>query len=341
MTDLAGTPVDGASQGSSPGTVPCSPGREPTGLDRVRGLARRWRARWGWGCRRRPTAARRPSTARAAASRSSALSGAEGVLDGIEVGARSLPRTRSGLEPDLSRGLVDGPPAARGRGRAGGRVRPAGVSGRGGGPARSRGLFRASGRGGKGAAESRRRRSCAHARPARLAPRRGPSAGLRPPTSRRMIVLQHRAPTRWLSRALRGSCVEQDAPAEQVEVSAAEHLAFDHLEAGDLTLGLGVAPRSGEGSTCRGAAARLGVNEMTVRRWRRMILGARRGIGSPEPGGIVEADGTLRAARARASGCAMPRTPCPARPRPGHDGRATGGSAWPGSAGSPGGRSRS
>lgn len=47
---------------------------------------------------------------------------------------------------------------------------------------------------------------------------------------------------------------------------------------------------SGQPSTCRGAAARLGVDKMTVWRWRMRILRALIGIGEESFSGIVEAD---------------------------------------------------
>src|SRR5215212_4965785 len=46
----------------------------------------------------------------------------------------------------------------------------------------------------------------------------------------------------WLSRSLRGSCREENTPAEQVEASATVHLPLDQLEPGDLALGLPAAP---------------------------------------------------------------------------------------------------
>ena len=48
---------------------------------------------------------------------------------------------------------------------------------------------------------------------------------------------------------------------------------------------LGPAP-----SSCRGLGARLGLNRMTVWRWRMRILAALTGVGADGLGGIVEAD---------------------------------------------------
>ena len=49
-----------------------------------------------------------------------------------------------------------------------------------------------------------------------------------------------------LSRRLCDLRCEQHASAQEVKVGAAIHLAFDLLEAGDLSFGLAVAPRRGE-----------------------------------------------------------------------------------------------
>src|SRR3954471_14027775 len=61
------------------------------------------------------------------------------------------------------------------------------------------------------------------------------------------------SPLLRLSRALRGSSGEQGAVAEQVEAGAAVHLPLQQLEAGDLTLGLAVAPGRGERGADRGS----------------------------------------------------------------------------------------
>src|SRR5215212_8441642 len=56
----------------------------------------------------------------------------------------------------------------------------------------------------------------------------------------------------WLSRSLRGSCREENTPAEQVEAGATVHLPLDQLEPGDLPLGLAAAPRRCERGPDRG-----------------------------------------------------------------------------------------
>ncbi len=57
----------------------------------------------------------------------------------------------------------------------------------------------------------------------------------------------------WLSRTLRAaSCCQKYALAEQVEVGAAVHLAFQELHARDVPLALGVAPRQFQRSPDRG-----------------------------------------------------------------------------------------
>jgi transposase-like protein len=51
---------------------------------------------------------------------------------------------------------------------------------------------------------------------------------------------------------------------------------------------------SGAPCSCRTTAERLGVNKMTVWRWRRLILGALLGVGATELQGIIEADETFQ-----------------------------------------------
>src|SRR3954470_24922977 len=94
-----------------------------------------------------------------------------------------------------------------------------------------------------GAPASRRRR------PSRPLWRRRPAG----PCGRRRRRPRRSRPLLRLSRALRGSGGEQGAVAEQVEAGAAVHLPLQQLEAGDLTLGLAVAPGRGERGADRGA----------------------------------------------------------------------------------------
>ena len=75
----------------------------------------------------------------------------------------------------------------------------------------------------------------------------------------RQAVHRHRGPnrevdpSRWFSRALRGSCRKQNAASQQVEAGSAVALTLQQLEAVDLSLGLSAAPGFSERGAHRGA----------------------------------------------------------------------------------------
>src|SRR3954467_12418023 len=103
-------------------------------------------------------------------------------------------------------------------------------------------------------------------------------------------------PLQRLSRSLRGSCREENTPAEQVEAGATIHLPLDQLEPGDLPLGLAAAPGRRE----------RGLDRIAV-----LPRPRRKGLESadPRPPGVGQPGGQRHTGRLRAD------------PTPAHEGR--------------------